>query len=254
MLSLEAQKIINDYLSLPFEHQRAVSCPYYNNKRHIIHGGLRATIGKGNPEDIVEEALIQSLRDKKNLKTMTAEEIKKFLVDHHMGVDCSAFVYHVLDAELRARGKGSIKKYLYFPFIKNPLRRLLAKIRTVENTNVKTLAHPTNSTPIELKNVQPGDFIVLLGGGHEHERDHIMLITDVKAENNVPRTLEYAHSDQWPSDGLYDHGVRTGTVEIINLDDSILDQPWHERNDKSVNELFKQAGYSVGLHRFKTIS
>ncbi len=254
MLSPAAQKIINDYLSLPFEQVQSVSCPYYNNKRQVLRGGLRAGVGKGSPDDIVEEALIQSLHDKKNLNTMTDEEIKKFLVDHHLGVDCSAFVYYILDAELKSLSKGSIKKYLHFPYIKNPLRHLLTKLRTAENTDVKTLAHARNSNQVELKNVQPGDFVVLLGGGREHERDHIIIITDVKKENNVPVTLEYAHSDEWPSDGRYNHGVRIGTMRINNVNGSILDQPWSERKDANVNELFKQAGYSVGLHRLNALN
>ena len=50
-LSASALKIINDYLHLPIPGHDVV-CPYYNNRRANLRAGLRALIGKGNPEDI----------------------------------------------------------------------------------------------------------------------------------------------------------------------------------------------------------
>ena len=37
---------------------------YFNNSRHKVRGGFRATVGKGLPEEIVEEAIIESLKQK----------------------------------------------------------------------------------------------------------------------------------------------------------------------------------------------
>ncbi len=250
MLSPTAQKIVANYLSLPFEHTPGVVCPYYNNKKTELHGGLRAQIGKGSPDDIAEEALIASLHEKRDLAKMNAEELKKFLVDHRIGVDCSAFVYYVLKAEVKARGKGNLKKLIRFPYITNPLRKLLVKLRTVENVDVKTLVHDMNSQTIALGDVEAGDMIALLGG-RDGRRDHILVITDVQKKNSVPTTLSYAHSDEWPSDGRYGHGVRTGTMTIIDSNKSILEQIWNESTTYNAQELVKQAGYKPEIRRLK---
>ena len=73
-----------------------------------------------------------AFKDKIDLGSLADENLRRFLVDHNLGVDCSALVYHILDAESKARGQGPLKKHLKFPNIKNPLRKLLTKLRTVE--------------------------------------------------------------------------------------------------------------------------
>ena len=123
-ISYHAQKIIEDYLELPFPNKQ-VSCPYFNNRRTKVRGALRALVGKGNPEDIVEESIIIALREKINFSELNNEEIKHFLVDKNLGIDCSGFVYYVLEAELKAQHKSNLNKYLHRPWIKNPLRKLI---------------------------------------------------------------------------------------------------------------------------------
>ena len=62
MLSLKAQKLIDNYLSLPFPGVEGARCPYFNNAKLHARGQLRVLIGKGTPQEIVEEAKIISIQ------------------------------------------------------------------------------------------------------------------------------------------------------------------------------------------------
>jgi len=234
-LSKQTQNLINSYLRLPFPN-KDVSCPYFNNRRTGLRGGLRAIIGKGTPDDIIEEAKIISLREKIDLTKLSNDELKKFLIDNNLGVDCSALVYHVLDTELKTRKMKGLNKYLKYSQIKNPLRKLLVKFRPVESTGVKVFADEINSVKIKLTDIEPGDLIIMLNTGINHDRDHILLIT------NVSSNINYIHSFQWTSDGKYNHGVREGQIEIIDPNKNLLEQKWLENSKiDEENETFQHA-------------
>lgn len=238
MLSPVAQKIIQNFLSLPFPKHNGVSCPYYNNKRAQMRGGLRVLIGKGSPEDIAEEALIISLKEKVDLNQMTSDQIKHFLVDNKIGIDCSGLIYYVVDAELKSRGHGGLASRLHFPTTKNLLRKLLFKLRPIENTSVQIFAHPTNSTPVKLSDARAGDYICLLGTGEKHDYDHIMLIHDTRQENGQT-IISYTHSIPWLIDGKYNHGVRQGKISITKPESNLIEQNWQEQDKTgSANETF----------------
>lgn len=135
-LSQRAQSVVYNYLHLPIG-ARCV-CPYFNNRRSKIRGGLRVLVGKGSPENIVEEIEIISLKEKKDVQKFTHETLKEFLVDQGIGIDCSGFAYHVLDAELKAQGKKKLSSQIVFPH--TFLKKLYTILRPAENTNVTTFA------------------------------------------------------------------------------------------------------------------
>lgn len=228
-LSQPALKMIDAYEHLPFEHA-AVVCPYFINRRQRVRGALRALVGKGNPDDIVEEAMILALKEKVDLRSLDAENVKKFLVDHKLGVDCSGFVYYVLDAELRAQNKGPLKKCIRFPQAKNPLRKLIATLRPAENTDVAVFADHANSVRIEPARTHAGDLIIFRGAGPERDRDHVLLVSAVD-----DTTIHYVHSFQWSRDGKYGHGIKRGKIEMTDPQKSLLDAQWLEA-DKTTEE------------------
>jgi len=240
-LSPQSIQTINSYLHLPFP-ERQVSCPYYNNKHSKVRGGLRVLVGKGSVDDIVEEAKIISLKEKIDLEKLDNTELKHFLVDHNLGIDCSAFAYYVLDAELKAKGKGGIKNHLKFPDVKNPLRKLLIKLRTVENTQTKTMAHQKNSKEIKLTDILPGDLIIMLNSGESADRDHVLIVHKIDYENDAPKIIYYSHSLNWSIDGKYNHGVRQGTIEITDIDKPLSEGKWIEAGKESKeNETLMRA-------------
>jgi len=246
-LSEEAQKIIENYLHLPISGHEIV-CPYYNNRRSNIRAGLRSLIGKGTPTDIAEEAAIIALREKQDFKKMDDKSLKEFLVNHKLGVDCSGFYYHVLDAELHAQGLGNMREHLKFPYIKNPFRKLLTIFRPVEHAGVRTLSHEKNAIEIKLSEVAPGDMITMISTGTNHNFNHLLLIHAVDGEKNKPKAIHYTHSFAWSSDGAYGHGIKQGEIKITDLNKNLLEQIWTEKEKTGAdNETYRHAQLALEI-------
>ena len=234
-LSSKTQKLINGYLHLPIGSV-FVNCPYYNNRRAKVRAGLRVLIGKGSVDDIVEEATIIALREKIDLKKLDAINLKKFLVDSYLGIDCSGLAYHILDTELKTRGLGSLKKYLKFPFIKNPFRKLLTILRPVESAGVRTVCHEQNCVTIDkIEQIQPGDLIAIIGGGEKQDHNHVLIVHEVANDK-----IKYTHSMQWLSDGEYNHGVRQSEIQITDKNKDLLEQSWLEQETLSYTRKAKE--------------
>jgi len=236
-LSAPALEVINDYLRLPFPNSN-VNCPYFNNKRIRVRGALGVLIGKGTPEEIVDEATLIALREKIDLKNLNDEQTKQFLVEHNLGIDCSGLVYHVLNAELNARKLGPLRQHIKRPWIKSPLRKLIALLRPAENTGVNTFFNDVNSKEIKLSEIQPGDLIIMMNTGVNHNLHHILLVHEVASVpspyqgEGLPagrgEVVHYTHSFQFPDDGLYNHGVKQEKIEIIDPNKNLLEQKWSE--------------------------
>lgn len=251
-LSPQALQIIQNYAHLPIDGHD-ISVPYFNNQRSKVRAGLRALIGKGSVEDIIEEAKIISLRDKISLEKISNESLKKFLVDNNIGVDCSAFVYYTLNAELLSQNKKPLRKLIKFSFAKNPFRKLLTKLRPAENVGVNTLAHTDNSDNVELRDIKAGDMIIMIATGLQHNLSHVLLIHEVEYDNqNIPIKISYSHSFKWTSDGKYGTGIKQGTIEINDSKNGLLEQKWVENNQTGEeNETFdhaKMAGELTLMH------
>ena len=240
-LSPQALQIIHEYLSLPIGNVSA-PCPYYNNRRQKIRGALRALVGKGSVEDIIEEVTILSLKEKISLKTFDVSTASRFLIDHHIGIDCAGLVYYILNAELLARKKKSLHASLLHPTVRGVIRQFLIRLRTVENTNVATFANEKNSVKVHLDDITPSDIITMEKTGIHHDRDHILLIHEVTYENALPHIIHYTHAFQWTTDGPYGHGVCQGTIEIVDRQTSLLEQRWLEKEKKGAeNETLMHA-------------
>lgn len=237
-LSTEAEKVIYNYLNLPFGQIAGIRCPYFNNARLAQRGQLKVLVGKGNPEEIVEEAKIIATQYRQNISSASdAEQIRKFLIEHNLGVDCSGFITNVLKAQFTANGKNLTKQIFITPKT-NVLRWLISLLRPVEQINVKVYANDTNTKIInDLKNVEAGDLVVMLNTGPNKNHDHILLITET--DENV---IKYAHARAWSSEGRYKHGVSTGTITLNNPDKGLLDQNWEEKDTfNHDNETFWEA-------------
>jgi hypothetical protein len=247
-LSPQALAVIDSYEHLKIGN-KTINCPYFNNRTTNLRGALRVLVGKGTPQEIADEARILSLREKFELDELSENDLTKFLTDHHIGLDCSAFAYYILDAELHSKGK-TLKKILSFKS-KGLLRRMIAKIRTTENTGVTTLHE--NSTEISLADARPSDLIISLGGGPQHDYNHVIIITSVTLDTTgKPQSLEYAHSYAWKSEGKYTKGIRRGAIEITKPDRTILEQKWTEdgkSGDKNETWTYLKSADTVIIKR-----
>ncbi len=207
-----------------------------------MRAALRVLIGKGSVEDIINEAALMSTREKINLKELDNEDFKKFLVDRRLGVDCSGLAYYILDAESTGRGSGHLREHMTYPYSKNIFRKLLCKLRPIENTGTTTFTHERNSREIKLTQAMPGDYIVMLYTGIDKNYHHMITIHQVDYGNGSSpeaKKLYYTHSFAWPSDGKYNHGARQGTIDIIDPAKSIVEQTWTEQG-KTGTDNFTQ--------------
>jgi len=241
MLSPKAENLIEQYLNLPFDDVTKVRCPYYINSRAKQRAQLRVLIGKGLPQEIVEEAKIISIQYHHGLfdtegkclisglptdeiVNPPAECIKKFLVDNGLGVDCSGFVSHILREHYRETRKMDITSKFYFVPLTNYFRYVISWLRPLENMSVKRYASDQNTKKINsISEIIPGDVLILLETGPQKNRNHIILITE-----NDGKIIKYAHARAWSMEGKYDHGVARGEIRIIKPNESLLNQEWVE--------------------------
>jgi asparagine synthase (glutamine-hydrolysing) len=118
-----AEKIIENYLHLPFPG-KDVACPYFINKKNKLRGALRALIGKGTPEDIIEEAQICALKEKINLENLAEEEVlekvkseidnavrKRLISDVPLGLFLSGGLDSTVIAESASRQKKGLEAF-----------------------------------------------------------------------------------------------------------------------------------------------
>ncbi len=226
--------IISKYLSFSVG-SATCAVPYYNNRRGRARAKLRAQIGKGSPQDILDEVENVAAKEKVNSNALDSTSLKKFMVDGNIGIDCSGLVYHILNP-----------KSLFFPLATGFIGKLRAKFRPAENASVKCFAHEKNSEEIYLKDVQPGDIITMIND----ERDHILLIHQVDYQDSLPGTLHYTHAVAWPTDGEYEHGVRQGIIQITDITRPLSEQSWLEVGKTGPeNYTFTRAQKSVATLR-----
>ncbi|MBI5134460.1 MAG: hypothetical protein HZA81_03705 [Candidatus Taylorbacteria bacterium] len=232
----KARAVVDSYLALPLGTKP--SCPYFNNRRRKGRGGLRVLVGKGAPEEIAGEAEIFALRQRIKLNLLSTDKLKEFLCENDLGVDCSGFAYHALDALCREKRGRGIQS-----FVKSNrtgiLGKILARLRPAENLGVSSFRNDKNGSAVKVRDAMPGDLITFMGTGRDKTYNHILVITGVDRLGGDTR-LTYAHSYSWPSDGLYGHGVREGDILVHGED--LLGGTWKEQGQTgSDNYTFTSA-------------
>jgi len=245
MLSLNAQKVLNQYFNLPFSGLEGVRCPYFNNARLKQRAQLRVLVGKGSPKDIVEEAKIISIQYHAGLfdksgncclhnehtgEKITTDDIRKFLIDNNLGIECSGFVTHILQAHFLETKKVDIARKFFKAPVSDFLRYFISVLRPIENIGVRHYADDRNTKEISWQEAESGDVIVLLDiAGNKSTFNHILLITD-----KTEKEISYAHARIWKSEGKYGHGVNVGKITIKDKTADLLSQTWVE--NERVNE------------------
>ena len=233
LLSDKALSVIDQYIN--FKIGSAVcSIPYYNSRLNNSLTKLRVQNGKGSPRDIFDEIESIVTSERIDSRFIDSNNLKKLLVDKNIGVDCSGLVYYILNAENESREKGTIDRHLSFPLCKGIIGKLRCKIRPIENTDVAVFSHNKNSRKVPTKEVLVGDIITMI---NREEWNHILVIHQIEYQNFIPTIIHYTHSMAWPTDGQYEHGVRQGTIEILDPNKDLVEQKWIEK-EKTGNENY----------------
>ncbi len=220
-LPKSARKMVYDYFHLPLGGKK-IKCPYYRNTKKVKMG-LRVMVGKGNPEEIVHEVKVWAKLKGVNLNKMTEKEIRDFMIKLGIGIDCSGFASHIMNAFLKDYGLKPLQKILFFKEagIMHIFRRWL---RPIENIPANDMTSTLNCNWVgNLNDVMPGDFIRV-----REKRAfayHVAIIEKVyKIKKRVVK-FDYIHSHSKYGD---ENGVRRGTIIILDPTKRLDEQEWHD--------------------------
>lgn len=183
--------------------------------------------GKGTVDQI-RKALIESAsREKFNLKKATSNEITKFMITQGIGIDCSGFVFNILDQFLKANKKISLTNILLrYPGFKGRLERLLLQKNRVRRINAATLTNNLNTIKIEkVSGIKPGDILRLTHSDY-YRGKHVALVVKVRKGY-----ITYANS----SEETEVKGPHFAKIKILNPHKGLDEQKWLEITQKGVN-------------------
>src|SRR3989344_3150686 len=208
--------------------------------------GFRAA--KATPEEMQAEVdrIVQHCESvDENINVRDAGSARNFLYRNQIGLDCSAFVYHLVDRVLLADGRESLQHSLFVPrnsvisaaskdswHDEHELTRSEAaelpemvpldwvcdtfKKEPVFQTNVARLCSAESSDGIEdLRSVVPGDLVYMTKSG---KSKHVAIVTQVDGN-------EWEVWDSYREDDGYG-GIMPHRVQITDPNAVLQDQKW----------------------------
>ena len=183
-------KAYNQFL-LPLGGKK-VSIPYRINIPPIEHPARQ---GKSAPGVILKQLYEDAKEQNFDLKKASTEEIREFMKKNNLGLDCSGFVYRMLDFLVQeVKGKSLTE----------------AGFEHVGLTNVAILTDNIHSAKIGLKDIKPGDMIKTNSTG---DIDHLLIVIDRKKNQ-----LTYAHSSRETTPS----GVHLSGAKLVHSPDGII--------------------------------
>jgi hypothetical protein len=247
----QVQNVIKEYFALPLGGKK-VKCPYFMNLRKE-RAGLRVMVGKGSAEEITHEVKVWAQLKGIDLNAISEQQIREFMIQKGIGIDCSGFAVYALDAWTRFLGKGHIWKRLKY-FSNSPMMRLRRWLRPVENIGANLLTSDLNCEKItDLNLIQPGDMI--RAKGKQENAHHVAIISEVFRDENTKKLKRfvYVHAHRFYGP---ENGVRKGEVEIIDLTKSLKDQKWtdHYQNRNYMLEDLLVDYEDNGIRRLKFLA
>jgi len=218
----ELKEFLGNFFALEIVFGRKVRIPYWRNK--FLDGGRRIEGpfgGKGKPEQIKRATLQKAEQAGISLETMTSVQIRQFMGQNRIGVDCSGFAFHILNFLQPGFWQGS---KMAPGTSKNPVRRLNAAALTSKKNT---------STVGKVFSIQVGDLIPMSFGGRKI--DHVLIVVDIN-----DKKITYAHS----SSKTPNNGPHLGTIKIVDKDLGLKEQEWLEKTKEGIllSEFLTRAG------------
>jgi hypothetical protein len=221
--SVALQNLFQQYSCLPLGGKEIV-CPYWMNK--LVQGIYGPNGGKGNPEQIVQATVEEAKNAFFDLNKASEEEILAFMRTRRIGVDCSGFVYWMLDAFDREKGGNGLADDI--PEANGSF--------VGSRANVRLLTSKELATRVSLQDVRVGDMIRTRGG------KHIMIVFSIERDDDGNLwKITYAHS----SNKTEITGVHLGVIDIVAPEKTLADQIWQEKNadgDSYLVDFLPEAG------------
>lgn len=176
----------NEFL-LPLGNKK-IPCPYRRNEVGSFQELGPEFQGKSSPETLTKTTKKLAKKQNFDLEKATAEEIRNFMVKNKLGIDCSGYIYRMLNYLIQeVRGKN-LEGF---------------GLPHVGRTNIAKLTSDEFGAPVyDLTDSKPGDIIRLNSKG-----DILHGVLIIENDDNV---ITYAHSSGITNPS----GVHTG--QIIN--------------------------------------
>lgn len=206
------EEFLSSFFALEIVSGKRVRIPYWRNKitsRGRVQGPFG---GKGRPKEIRRITLKKAEETGIKLERMTTEEIREFMRRKRIGIDCSGFVFQILDFLFPGFWRG-LK--MAPGWSRNPIRRF----------NAAALTSKENTRPVKrLREIKTGDLIPLSFTGKRV--DHVLVVVDKNKKEIV-----YAHSSsRTPNDGPH-----LGRIKIIDWGEDLKRQYWEEKTKEGKN-------------------
>lgn len=207
-----------------------ICCPYWSNKlkdgKVMLSGFLG---GKGDSGRITQEIVRLYGLNKDILRTV--DDLYALLKRNRIGLDCSGFVFQLLDKLIKLKYRNSS--------LENILELYPQGINRTNSDSLTSSSHLVKI--IKLSELQLGDLIRLIGG------KHIMIITANKAGE-----ITYVHSSKLTQI----NGVHFGNIKILRPREGLADQLWKEKTKTGENfgDKFFDAKNGDGIFRLKIFS
>jgi len=229
--SAALDKLFYKYTHLPLGGKEIV-CPYWMNDLKLEIFGPYG--GKGTPEEIVQATEDEAKKTSLNLEKITKEEIITFMKRKKIGVDCSGFVFWMLDTFDKEKGGNGIADD-----IPNSIGQFLPS-----RANVAMLTSEKVSFPMNIVEAKVGDMIRLDRGRH------VAIVMKVVRVKGKVREIEYAHS----SSRTKIPGVHNAKIKIVDQNKGLEEQLWYElaSEGKSYGQVYLLSAIGDGLKRLKS--
>ena len=218
--SIEGKKVNIPYCIVSQKKERKPSYAMARTGKYSNYAG------KGSPEQIRTALLSAAKKKPFDLTARGPEEITAFMIHEGIGIDCSGFVYNVLDTYLRATRDSSLDRLiLRYPGILGGIERLLLSRDRVRRSSAATLTSDLNTTIIEkVKDIQLADMMRLT---HSYWKGkHIAIIVDIHK-----KYITYAHTSEFTKT----QGPHLGKIVIVNPEKGLESQAWLETTQTGVN-------------------
>lgn len=155
----------------------------------------RKKYGKSDPKSLAQDTIALAKEQNFDLNKASVDEIRQFMKENWLGIDCSGFAYWVIDYLLQRIDHDGMEKIDFPP---------------ASRTNVALLTSDLFSVPIkDLSLAQPGDLIKF---NSEEDILHCLIVLDHQGD-----IVTYAHS----SNETNPNGVHTGQIQNGQLPDDL---------------------------------
>jgi hypothetical protein len=182
--------------------------------------------GKATPQQVKHLVYAAARKNHFDLEKASAQEIVSFMITKGIGVDCSGFVYYILDQYLRRKKRQTLDSLiLRYPGMWGKIERFLLQQNRVRRTSAATLTSDLNTIPIKrVCDMQPGDLIRLTH--RDWKGKHVIVVVSLSDTE-----ITYAMTSQYTQI----QGARFGKIKIRDKNKGLEAQTWLEKTKKGEN-------------------